>query len=63
MANRRDVYTVVTKDGQKPFWVKIGTAFVNKDDSINPKSSVGQVLSSEPAALFCPKLLRVFFVR
>ena len=35
MSNRRDVYTVVSKDGQKPFWVKVGTAFTNKDDSIN----------------------------
>ncbi len=40
---------------------------VNKDRLeraiINPKSSIGQVLSSEPAALFSPSFLSSFVVR
>jgi hypothetical protein len=35
MSNRKDVYNIIEKDGQKPFWLKIGTAFVNKDESLN----------------------------
>ena len=35
MSNRKDVYTIVEKEGQKAFWLKIGTAFVNKDESLN----------------------------
>jgi hypothetical protein len=35
MSNRKDVYTVVEREGQKAFWLKIGTAFVNKDESLN----------------------------
>ena len=30
------VYTIVEKEGQqKSFWVRVGTAFVNRDGSIN----------------------------
>jgi hypothetical protein len=32
--NRKDVYTIKT-GGKKNYWVKIGTAFVNKDGSLN----------------------------
>ena len=33
--NRADVYTIVPREGQKNFWLKIGTAFANKDGSLN----------------------------
>lgn len=30
------VYTIVDKEGQqKSFWVRVGTAFVNRDGSLN----------------------------
>ena len=32
---RGDVYTIVPREGQKNFWLKIGKAFVNKDGSLN----------------------------
>jgi hypothetical protein len=32
--NRKDVYTIKTR-GEKNYWVKIGSAFVNKDASLN----------------------------
>jgi hypothetical protein len=35
MPNRKDVFTIVERNGQKPSWLKIGTAFVNKDESLN----------------------------
>jgi hypothetical protein len=35
MSNRKDVFTIAERKGQKPFWLKIGTAFVNKDESLN----------------------------
>ena len=35
MSNRKDVFTIVERKGQKPLWLKIGSAFVNKDDSLN----------------------------
>ena len=35
MSNRKDVFTIVQRKGQKPPWLKIGSAFVNKDDSLN----------------------------
>ena len=34
MSNRKDVFTIVQRKGQKPPWLKIGSAFVNKDDSL-----------------------------
>jgi hypothetical protein len=34
MNNRKDVYTIKT-NGKKNYWVKIGSAFVNKDASLN----------------------------
>jgi hypothetical protein len=39
MANRKDVYTI-RKNGkgegsEKAFWVRIGSAYVNKDGSLN----------------------------
>ena len=33
MAQRKDVYTVVQNEDKK-FWNRIGTAFVNKDNSL-----------------------------
>lgn len=30
------VYTVIDRDG-KPFWLRVGVAFVNKDGSLNVK--------------------------
>ena len=35
MSNRKDVFTIVERKDQKPFWLRIGTAFVNKDESLN----------------------------
>lgn len=32
---RKDIYTVIERDGAKAYWMKIGVAFVNKDGSIN----------------------------
>ena len=33
-ANHKNVYTVIdNKNGRKPFWVKIGAAFTNRDGS------------------------------
>ena len=32
--NRKDVYTI-KNTGKKNYWVRIGTAFVNKDGSLN----------------------------
>jgi hypothetical protein len=34
MADRKDVFAI-TKNGEKSFWIKIGSAFVNKDNSLN----------------------------
>jgi hypothetical protein len=35
-SKRLDVFTITKKEGQeKGFWHKVGTAFVNKDSSIN----------------------------
>ena len=33
--NRKDVYTIIKKEGKDNFWLKIGVAFVNEDDSLN----------------------------
>lgn len=36
MANVKYVYTIVEREGlDKPQWIKIGLAFVNKDSSLN----------------------------
>ena len=32
---RKDVYTIVGRDDAKPYWLKIGVAFNNRDGSIN----------------------------
>ena len=32
--NFKDVYTIVEKENDKNIWIRIGTAFVNKDDSL-----------------------------
>jgi hypothetical protein len=29
------VYTIVNRGGEKKFWVRVGTAFVNRDGSLN----------------------------
>ena len=35
---RKDVFTVIERPGaKKSFWVRIGTAFVNRDDSLTVK--------------------------
>jgi hypothetical protein len=34
---RKDVYTIIERDDAKPFWLKIGAAFANRDGSINIK--------------------------
>ena len=33
--NRKNVYTIIEKEGRKPFWMRIGSAFVNRDGSLN----------------------------
>ena len=40
--NRKDIWYIkpAAKEGGKPFWIKIGTAWVNKDDSLNLKFDV-----------------------
>lgn len=30
---RREVFTVIEKEGKKSYWQRLGTAFVNKDGS------------------------------
>ena len=36
MSNRKDVFTIIDKgENAKPFWLKIGAAFENKDHSWN----------------------------
>ena len=30
---RRDVFTVIEKEGKKGYWQRLGTAFVNQDGS------------------------------
>jgi hypothetical protein len=37
MAKTKTIYGVVTRDGKKSFWTRIGTAFVNSDGSLNLK--------------------------
>jgi hypothetical protein len=34
---RKDVYTIVGREDTKPYWLKIGVAFDNRDGSINIK--------------------------
>lgn len=31
----KDVFHITEREGKKSVWIKIGTAFVNKDNSIN----------------------------
>jgi len=33
--DRLDAFTIVEREGSKPFWVKIGAAFENRDGSVN----------------------------
>lgn len=33
--DRLDAFTIVAREGAKPFWVKIGAAFENSDGSVN----------------------------
>ncbi len=33
----KEVFTVVDRAGDKAFWVRVGTAFVNRDGSFNVK--------------------------
>lgn len=33
--NRKDVYTIIKREGKDNFWLKIGVAFVNEDGSLN----------------------------
>jgi hypothetical protein len=33
--SHKNVYTIVKKEGLKPFWLQIGTCVENKDDSWN----------------------------
>lgn len=42
MSNRKDIWYAKppAKEGGKAFWIKIGTAFVNKDDSLSLKFDV-----------------------
>jgi hypothetical protein len=35
--NYKPVFTIVEREGRKPFYVRIGIAFVNKDESLNVK--------------------------
>ena len=41
-SNRKDIWYIKPshKEGGKPFWIKIGTGFVNKDGSLNLKFDV-----------------------
>lgn len=41
-SNRKDIWFIkpAKNEGGKPFWIKIGTAFVNKDNSLNLKFDV-----------------------
>lgn len=41
-SNRKDIWYIkpAAKEGAKAFWIKIGTAFVNKDSSLNLKFDV-----------------------
>lgn len=41
-SNRKDIWYIkqASKEGGKPFWIKIGTAFENKDGSLNLKFDV-----------------------
>jgi hypothetical protein len=32
---RRDVFTVIEREGRKSFWVKIGSSFENRDGSVS----------------------------
>jgi hypothetical protein len=34
---KKDVYTIISREDAKPYWLKIGTAFNNRDGSINVK--------------------------
>ena len=36
-ARKKDVYTIIGREDAKPYWLKIGTAFNNRDGSINVK--------------------------
>jgi len=31
----KDVFHIIEREGKKAIWVKIGSAFVNRDDSLN----------------------------
>lgn len=51
MADIKDVYTIV-KNGEKDFWNRIGTAFVNKDGSLKVKLNAlpinGELMIRDP---------------
>jgi hypothetical protein len=55
--NWKAVYTVVER-GPRKFWLRIGTAFVNKDQSLNvrldasPTNGLLHIRESEPRELF-----------
>lgn len=40
--NRKDIWYIkpAAKEGAKAYWIKIGTAWVNKDESLNLKFDV-----------------------
>lgn len=38
-ARRKDVYTIIEREDAKPFWLKVGIAYANRDGSINVKLS------------------------
>lgn len=51
--NRKAVYTIVERgEGKKPRWVRIGIAFVNRDDSLNVILDAVPVEREAPCAGF-----------
>lgn len=50
------VYTIIERQGHKPFWLRIGAAFVNRDSSLTvklnalPLNGTLQVRDVEPQA-------------
>lgn len=32
---RRDVFTIIERENARPFWVRVGSAFENRDGSLN----------------------------
>jgi len=59
MSNRKDVYTIVRKEGRKPYWLNIGAAFVNKDQSLTVRLNAlpinGELNIREPKAKDAPQ--------